>query len=694
MLNLTRSLFFVTFRQSSGHSRQLNSEISDLARIQYNKSYDEFMPLDVYSVKATYDAVELFVRLAVDSNTTSANGYSCGGLDLFNKAVNRSFDLTSGRVIIDHKGNSLLDADILVYESRTRTMQPYAFYSAEADTMVVSTTFPIDWPAGSIPLDVPLCGFEGTGCDTQFAWKLPVYIAVPVTLVFLVFVATFMVRQHRRYQASAGCWWLIDAVDVVKMDAQNTNTHLAVWESKPVWKRSFAVKKRVFVETLGKIQRVSHANVNTLCGIVISTDSIHVCYDYCKRGSLSDLLSRMKLDLDFQVSLIHDLLKGCAYLAKHSHPHGFLHPECCLIDDRFTLRIGDFDFQQIKQRGLGRDWSAKDLTKSQECYAAPDYLEALRQGKRSATAPADVYSVGRLMQLITSPEHSDAVKPVQYAVNWQSLVDKCINPSANLRPSIYDVEKQFNSSSHGRRKKNIVDAILARFENYAAELEIAVKIKTDELMVERNKCDELLREMLPRFIVDNLRNQIRTEPTYFESVTVFFSEIDGFSAWLPTVQPEVVMKTLSSIYFLFDQEIPRFDVYKVETIKDSYMVVGGIPAKEYLNHGSEVCEMALAFVSCFSAAKMPSQFALQCGIHSGPCAAGVMGRRVPRYCLFGDTVNTASRMNSHSQAGKVHLSPTCRALIADIKSFRVEERGTIPVKGKGMMTTYWLLPFF
>lgn len=135
--------------------------------------------------------------------------------------------------------------------------------------------------------------------------------------------------------------------------------------------------------------------------------------------------------------------------------------------------------------------------------------------------------------------------------------------------------------------------------------------------------------------------------------------------------------------------------FQVETIGDAYMVVSGLPVRNGNEHAKEISRMSLALLNAvrlFKIRHRPNEsLRLRIGLHSGPCVAGVIGVKMPRYCLFGDTVNTASRMESNGEALKIHISQKTKDLLDNFDGFEVVERGVMEIKGKGQMTTYWLI---
>ncbi|XP_049777022.1 atrial natriuretic peptide receptor 1-like [Schistocerca cancellata] len=218
--------------------------------------------------------------------------------------------------------------------------------------------------------------------------------------------------------------------------------------------------------------------------------------------------------------------------------------------------------------------------------------------------------------------------------------------------------------------------------------------RTQELRSEKRKSDRLLFQMLPPPVVRQLRQQKQVTAENFESVTIFFSDIVGFTQLSAVSSPMQVITLLNRLYRLFDSLIQNYDVYKVETIGDAYMVVSGLPQRNGKRHAGEIASMALDVLHGVELYKIPHRpsesLQIRIGINTGPCVAGVVGTTMPRYCLFGDSINTASRMESTSLAMKIHISQTTKEALDELGGFYTEYRGVMEVKGKGLMDTYWL----
>ncbi|KAE9548279.1 hypothetical protein FO519_008514 [Halicephalobus sp. NKZ332] len=239
-----------------------------------------------------------------------------------------------------------------------------------------------------------------------------------------------------------------------------------------------------------------------------------------------------------------------------------------------------------------------------------------------------------------------------------------------------------------------MDHIFSMVERYAETLADEIAERTKELVEEKKRSDILLYRMLPKQVADSLKAGRAVEPENFESVTVFFSDVVQFTNLAAKCTPLQVVNLLNELYSLFDGYIESHDVYKVETIGDGYLCVSGLPHRNGTEHAREIASLSLILmegIKSFRISHLPSERVnIRIGAHSGSCTAGVVGLTMPRYCLFGDTVNTASRMESNGKPGKIHISSELNILLHMLGGFVTETRGEVIIKGKGVMETYWL----
>jgi class 3 adenylate cyclase len=235
--------------------------------------------------------------------------------------------------------------------------------------------------------------------------------------------------------------------------------------------------------------------------------------------------------------------------------------------------------------------------------------------------------------------------------------------------------------------RDLTDVVASERKEREIEQKKQAELKhlIEQLDKYKTQADNLINHILPPSVATSLLEGRNVEPQAFEGATVFFSDIVGFTELSSISSPMQIVKLLNDLYTGFDKIIEKYDAYKVETIGDSYMVVSGLPKPNGERHASEIATMALELISFawkFKIDHAPDRsLKVRIGINSGPVVAGVVGHKMPRYCLFGDTVNTASRMESTGQAMKIQISEeTAKLLQAADGGFKMSYRGDVNVK--------------
>lgn len=221
------------------------------------------------------------------------------------------------------------------------------------------------------------------------------------------------------------------------------------------------------------------------------------------------------------------------------------------------------------------------------------------------------------------------------------------------------------------------------------ELELRVERRTQELRREKERSERLLLNVLPASIATRLKETNQSPAEQFEEATILFADIVGFTSLSARMEPMELVSGLNEIFSAFDNLTEKYGLEKIKTIGDAYMVVGGLPLKR-TDHAMAVADIALemqAFI--LNNHSLSESVQLRIGINTGPVIAGVIGIKKFIYDLWGDAVNVASRMESHGKPGYIQVTDATYQQLKD--AYILEPRGTVIVKGRGEMTTYWLL---
>lgn len=243
-----------------------------------------------------------------------------------------------------------------------------------------------------------------------------------------------------------------------------------------------------------------------------------------------------------------------------------------------------------------------------------------------------------------------------------------------------------------------LDALKAknrRLEKLVTERTAELKKRTEQLRIEKHKTEELLYNILPREIAQELKEKGKTDAKNYDTVSVLFTDFKSFTQTSELLTAQELVSEINICFEAFDAICDKYHIEKIKTIGDSYMVAGGLPVP-FSDSAINTVTAALDMIEFMEQrrevreSKGKIAFEMRIGIHSGPVVAGIVGIKKFQYDIWGDTVNTASRVESKGSAGRVNISESTYQLVKDHPAFRFEPRGLVDVKGKEPVGMYFV----
>lgn len=499
--------------------------------------------------------------------------------------------------------------------------------------------------------------------------------------------------------------------------------HLAKYENTLVTVRKINKTQlkltREMKQEIDLLMNETHENLNRFFGLINESDLIFTIHSYGPRKSLMDLLRNddLRLDRMFKVSFVEDVVKGLQFLHEGSKIgyHGNLKSSNCIVDAYWRIKLSNYGMEQIRVEEPESKpddllWFAPEIIRR---YAVKHDLSKLELAK------ADIYSLaivlyeiyGRqgpfgddlldsdeIIEQLKFPDGGALTRPDIHLITkapypLASVVEKCWVEDPASRPSIKKVRELLKPLSKGL-KGNIADNIMNLLDRYRNNLEDVIKERTEQLEDERKRNESLLLQLLPKSVANSLKNGQPVDAEFYDSVSIYFSDIVGFTALSSKSTPLQVVNMLNNLYTNFDTIIDKFDCYKVETIGDAYMFVSGLPEVNSYLHAGEVASASLELldsIKTFTVSHCPDEkLRLRIGNHTGPVVTGVVGIRMPRYCLFGDTVIIANMMESSGEPMRIQISSDAYELILKCGGYVTEQREKIVLKNKLEVMTYWM----
>ncbi|TRY81202.1 hypothetical protein TCAL_09005 [Tigriopus californicus] len=530
----------------------------------------------------------------------------------------------------------------------------------------------IDWPGNHKPVDEPHCGYDGSKCP-RTKGRTEIATGVLGALLFIVIIITLsFYRKWKIEQEIEGLLWKINpdclqgyrglhpcaskqslgSVMSGESRGYGTTCQTARFRGSIVRIKELHYEKkkdisREVMKEMKLMRELRHDNVTSFIGACVESHCIMLITDFCARGALQDILENpdIKLDPMFVASLIHDLMKGMIFLHNSDIvTHGNLKSSNCVVTSRWTLQVTDFGLHELRLSAEG----APDLEWG-DSYSFGIILFEIygRQGPYGDT----VLTATEIVNRVKNPDGVAYMRPdiemledteLDYTCPSyvKDVMADCWSEWPESRPDFPTIRNRLKAMRNGM-KANIMDQMVEMLEKYSNNLEDLVTDRTRQLFEEKQKTEDLLHRMLPPSVARKLTHGVAVEPETFTGCTIYFSDIVGFTSMCSESTPLQVL---------------------------------------------------LSAVKSFKISHRPNDtLKLRIGMHTGPVVAGVVGLAMPRYCLFGDTVNTSSRMESTGQPLKIHISPTCNSELQRLGGYVTESRGPVEMKGKGLVNTFWLL---
>ncbi|XP_069601564.1 atrial natriuretic peptide receptor 2 isoform X1 [Ranitomeya imitator] len=641
-----------------------------------------------------YDGVLLYAQALHE--TLQEGGSPKDGIRIVQKIQERSIQGITGTVTMDKNNDRNTDFDLWTMADHDSGHFGVVGHYDGITKQINWTGTTILWLKGSPPSDSPPCVFD---TDDPSCVKTPlstfamVALGAGLTLLMFGMASILIMRKLMLEKELASMLWRIRWEEL--QFGNSEKYHKCAGSRLTLSLRGSSYGSLMTAH--GKYQ--IFANTGHFKGNVVAIKHVNK-----KR---IELTRQVLFELKHGMCFLQRSIIGC---------HGNLKSSNCVVDSRFVLKITDYGLASFRSTCDANDVYALYAKK---LWTAP---ELLRMGRPppQGTQKGDVYSFAIILQEIALRNGAFCIQGmdlspkeiVQKVRNGQrpyfrpsvdsschsqelgTLMERCWAEDPLERPDFNQI-KIYICKFNKEGTTSILDNLLSRMEQYANNLEKLVEERTQAYLEEKRKAENLLYQILPHSVAEQLKRGETVQAEAFDSVTIYFSDIVGFTSMSAESTPMQVVTLLNDLYTCFDAIIDNFDVYKVETIGDAYMVVSGLPVRNGKLHAREIARMSLALldtVKTFKIRHRPNtQLHLRIGIHTGPVCAGVVGLKMPRYCLFGDTVNTASRMESNGEALKIHISSATKEVLDEFSCFQLELRGDIEMKGKGKMKTFWLL---
>ncbi|KAI6230744.1 Guanylate cyclase [Aphelenchoides fujianensis] len=582
---------------------------------------------------------------------------------------------------------------------------------------------------GFQPPSVPLCGFNGEKC--QGSPLMYALIGVGGVILFLVVliglclsVYIFQRQQRRRLNAL----WQVDHALLRKPNDTDYAKSVRSMQSGV----STSTKASIIRKNTERTEFLLLSNEI----VVARKHPIAANWTAQEEDEFRKMRQLDRANLNKQAAhwgMIRDIVEALFYIHNSSFvQHGTLSAYRCVVGDRFEVKVQFYGLSKLKEQTMRR------LDDHSALYVAPEHLQG--QQNQLGSQAGDIYSFAIVCSVILTMKPAydienvaeteaeivrnvargrypptrpslESDRAIDVSPELISLIKRCWAEHPTERPKIEECREILLKRIFTNRSTNVMDYMFALMENTASDLELQVQQQTLELIGEQKKADILLYRMMPKAAADALKVGQSVNPELYTEATVFFSDIVGFTILASKSSPLQIINFLNDVYTLADNVIDSHDAYKagntrilsfirffqVETIGDGMHVVSGVPKRNGNEHVKAIADLSIDFQRAVKTLRMPHipdhPILMRVGVHSGSVVAGIVGMTAPRYCVFGDTVNLAAKMEASGRAGRIHITLHTKALLQQhyAGKYTTFSRGEVLIKGIGAMITHWLV---
>ncbi|MBI1307210.1 MAG: tetratricopeptide repeat protein [Bacteroidetes bacterium] len=365
------------------------------------------------------------------------------------------------------------------------------------------------------------------------------------------------------------------------------------------------------------------------------------------------------------------------------------------IGEKYALLISDLALGQLYIEQGKYDKAQAFLNKANELAIEAEALDYLKEIEETYSRLYE--KVGRF---------ADAFQHYKLYIKYRDSIYNEENSKAQLETRIqYEFDKKEAIAQAEQHEKDLLAEKELQRQRLIRNVSLSgacvlmlfllvVVLQRNRIKKGKKRSDELLLNILPEEVADELKKNGNSDAKLFDEVTVLFTDFKNFTQWSETLSPAELVNIINEFFTAFDRIIDEYKIEKIKTIGDAYMAAGGLPTKNK-THAYDVVKAALDLRDFIKLkreegaqqGKMIPE--IRIGIHTGPVVAGIVGLKKFQYDIWGDTVNTASRMESSSEAGKINISASTYQIVKN--RFVCENRGKLEVKGKGLIDMYFVV---